>query len=130
MNARIPTQRSSMATVLCGALLAATSVNVAAQTNATLADSSPYQATLMPTLSVTASASDPTAAQSWRLSSAKPVSVTMMPVLTVGIGANSLAVTTLPTIVVLAELEQARPNSSLFVSVAALPVNRSFVLAE
>lgn len=130
MKARTSTQNRTLAAVLCGAFLTASSFGVAAQDNATLADSRPFQATLMPTLSVTASASDPSAAQSWRLSSAKPVSVTLMPVLTVGIGADSLAVTTLPTIVVLADIKQAQPNGFMFASVAALPGNRSFVLAD
>ena len=130
MKARIPTQSSSMAAVLCGALFAVSSFGAAAQTKATLADTSPFQATLMPTLSVTATASDPTAAQSWRLSSAKPVAVTLMPVLTVGIETGSLTVTTLPTVTVLANSEQAQSSGSMFVTVAALPVNRSILLAD
>lgn len=128
MNARISTQRRSMAIVLCGALLAAASFGAAAQTSATLSDNSPVQATLMPTLRVTASASDPSAAQSWRLSSAKPARVTLMPAMTVGIETGSLAVTTLPTVRVLASQEQV--DKPAFVSVAALPVNKAFLLAE
>lgn len=130
MKARISTHRRTTATVLCGALLAVSSFGAAAQTKATLADTDPFQATLMPTLSVTARVSDPTAAQSWRLSRAKPVSVTLLPVVTVGIEPDSLAVTTLPTIVVLADIEHAQSNTSMFVSVAALPSTPSFMLAD
>jgi hypothetical protein len=84
----------------------------------------------MPTLRVTATASDPSAAQSWRLSSAKPARVTLMPTMTVGIEADTLAVTILPTVTVLANQEQPQANESLFVSFAAMPVNNSFLLAE
>lgn len=130
MNARKSTHRKSMATILCGALLAVTSFGATAQSNATLADSDPVQATLMPTLRVTASATDPSLAQSWRLSPAKPARVTLMPAMTVGVAADALAVTTLPTVTVLASKEQAQVNPSVFVSVAALPVNNAILLAE
>lgn len=130
MKARISTQSSSMAAVLCGALFAVASLSAAAQTNATLADTSPTQATLMPTLSVTATASDPTAAQSWRLSLAKPVTVTLMPVLTVGIETDSLAAITLPTVVVLANIEHDQPNNAVLASVAAMPAIHSFMFAD
>lgn len=130
MNARTSMKPRTSAAVLCGALLAATSLGASAQTSATLSDGNPIPATLMPTLSVTASASNPGAGQSWRLSSAKPVRVTLMPVLNVGIDTDSMAATTLPTVTVLAGIEQAQPARTEFVSVAVLPLDNSFLLAE
>ena len=130
MNARNSTIRKTTASFASAALLAALSFSAAAQSSAALADSMPAQATLMPTLNVTANASDPTAPQRWSISTAKPVRVTLLPALTIGEGTGSLAVTTLPTITVLANVEPAQASRSVFVSVAALPINDSFLLAE
>jgi hypothetical protein len=56
--------------------------------------------------------------------------VTLLPVITVGIEADALALTTLPTITVLADINQGPGYKSAFVSVATLPTDNSFALAE
>ncbi|MGB0134505.1 hypothetical protein [Dokdonella sp.] len=130
MSVRKSTFRKSTTTLITAALLAALSFGANAQSTARLSDSAPYQATLMPTLAVTANASDPSAPQRWSLSNAKPVKVTLLPAMTIGVEAGSLAVTRLPTVTVLAEIEPERPASSIFASIGTPPANASYLLAD
>lgn len=130
MNARNSTFRQTTTAIISAALLAALSFSASAQPAATLSDSAPYQATLMPTLAVTASASDLSAPQRWSLSNAKPVRVTLLPTMTVGVDAETLAVTRLPTVTVLANVEPSPAARSVLASVGTLPVNNTFLPAE
>ncbi|MEZ5462609.1 hypothetical protein [Dokdonella sp.] len=130
MSARKSAIRKSMTTLVSAALLAALSFSATAQSTATIADTTPFQATLMPTMKVTANASDPSAPQRWYVSTAKPVRVTLLPAVTVGLDTEALAVFTLPTVTVLADIDQAQAYPSVLVSVAMLPTDDSFALAD
>lgn len=105
MNARKSTNRNVTTAFLAGMLFATVSFNAVAESTATLDTRSPVAATLLPSLKVSASISNPSAEVRWRIAPERALSVTLMPTLTVTADAYAVAVTTLPTVTVIAQVE-------------------------
>lgn len=102
MNARKSINRNVTSAFLAGALLAALSFNAVAESTATLDTRAPLPATLLPTFTVSASISNPSADVRWSIAPGRPIPVTLMPTLTVTADAYATATTTLPTVSVFA----------------------------
>jgi hypothetical protein len=130
MNARTTIPSRTLSSALFGSLVALASFNASAQSTATLDPSLPIPATLMPEMKVTASASRPYAAPRWSLASTRPVAVTLMPTLTIRPDVDSLAVTVLPTVTVVASLGTRVSDSVIVHAVASLPADVSYQLAD
>lgn len=130
MKARISSRQNARSSLLIGTLLAAFSASAAAQSIVSLDPRAPLQATLLPEMKVTASASNPHAAPRWRVASTRPVQVTLMPTLTVTADVESLAVTRLPTITVIAQAGQLEEDLPIVLAVASMPANSAHLLAE
>lgn len=105
MNTRKSINRKMTSAAMSGALLAALSFNAVAQSTATLEARAPLHATLLPSVIVSASISNPSAAVRWSVAPGRPTPVTLMPTLTITADAYALAMTTLPTITVFAQTE-------------------------
>lgn len=130
MKARTFLVHNATSAALVGLLLAAFSASAAAQSTVTLDPRAPLQATLLPEMKVTASASNPHAEPRWSLASTRPVQVTLMPTLTVRADAEALAVTRLPTVVVIAQADQLQEDLPIILTVASMPANSAHLLAD
>lgn len=105
MNVHNSTHRNVIGVFLTGVLLAALSFNADAESTATLATAPPVAATLLPSVKVTASISNPSAGVRWSVASNRPLRVTLMPTLTITADFAAYAVTTLPTATAVAKTE-------------------------
>ena len=107
MNARKSTHYNVTSAFLIGALLAALSFNAAAESTLSLSIDAraPVGVTVLPSVKVTASISDPSSDVRWSIDPKRPLRVTLMPTVTVTANIADVAITTLPTVSVIAELE-------------------------
>ncbi|HET9034053.1 MAG TPA: hypothetical protein VFN25_14260 [Dokdonella sp.] len=105
MNARKSTNRNVTTAFAAGALLAALSFNAVAETTVTLDPRAPLAATLLPSVRVSASISNPSAEVRWSIAPGRPIPVTLMPTMTITADVADFAVTTLPTVTVFAQIE-------------------------
>ena len=83
MNARSYLFTRSASAVLIGLIVAGAALNAQAQPRAGLDQDAPVPVTLMPELTITASASNPSQASRWRLAAKRPQPMTLMPSITV-----------------------------------------------
>lgn len=111
MNARKSIHSNVTRTILSGAMLAMLSFNAVAESTATLDARAPLPATLLPSIKVSASISNPSAAVRWSIAPGRPTPVTLMPTLTVSANAYALTITTLPTVTVIAS-DEILPSAS------------------
>lgn len=105
MKARQSISGNVTSSIFAGVLLAALSFNALAESTATLDTRAPLPATLLPTLKVSASISNPSAEVRWSIAPGRPTPVTLMPTLTVTAEATALAITNLPTVTVFAQVD-------------------------
>ncbi len=105
MNARKSINCNITSAVLSGALLALLSFNAVAESTAILDSRAPLPATLLPSVKVSASISNPSAEVRWSIAPGRPIPVTLMPTLTITADAYAVAITTLPTMTVIAPTE-------------------------
>ncbi len=105
MNARKSNNRNVLNTFLAGALLATLSFNAVAESELTLDARAPLPATLLPSLRVSASISNPSAEVRWSIAPGRPIPVTLMPTLTVTPDATAVVSTRLPVLRVVAQAE-------------------------
>lgn len=104
MNTNTIISRTATTAALIGSLFAAVHAN-AAETMSIDAGV-PLQATLLPTVSVTADASNPDGPATWSIAATAPSRVTLMPPVRVTAQSSGLAVTMLPTVRVVAQAEK------------------------
>lgn len=107
MNTRTRFLRTATSAALLASLFTFTESHAATETM-TIAATAPQQATLMPTVSVTADASNPEGTLRWHVADTTPTRVTLMPAVSVTSSADALAEVTLPTVHVIA---QAQPTN-------------------
>ena len=112
MNARKSNNCNMTRAILCGGLLAALSFNAVAEPTSSVDARLPLAATLLPSIKVTASISNPSDDARLNVSPERALRVTLMPTVTVTADAAATAVTTLPTETVIAEPELLRWESS------------------
>lgn len=120
----------STATATCTTLLAALFIlphAFAAGDAALVSTQSPLRATLLPTVSVTANALDADNDARWQVADSSPLRVTLMPTVSVFASSDALAITTLPTVYVLA---QAKPALVQRVAVTSLASNMTHVASQ
>lgn len=98
MNTRTFPNRLAMMIAIAAATLASTHVIAQDEATMTVDATSPIAATLMPTVSVFADASNPDAPPQWHVADTRPLPVTLMPTVRVTAQAEVLAVTLLPTV--------------------------------
>lgn len=102
MNTRTRFLHTATSATLLAGLLAFSGSHAATETMS-VAATAPQQATLMPTVSVTADASMPEGTLRWRVADTAPTRVTLMPAVRVTRSADALAEATLPTVHVVAQ---------------------------
>lgn len=104
MKVRKSINRKLTTVFFAGALLTVVSFNATAESTFSVDARSPLAATLLPSVKVTASISNPSDDARWRVSSERALQVTLMPTVTVSADVVAVAITTLPTITVIAEI--------------------------
>ena len=105
MKVRKSINRNVTSALLAGALLSLLSFNASADSTFSVDARSPLAVTLMPSVKVTASLSNPSIEVRWSVSSERALQVTLMPTVTVTADIVTLAIATLPTVTVIAEVE-------------------------
>lgn len=105
MNARQSNYCNVAPSLFAGALLALLSLNVSAESTLSVDARLPVAAILLPSVKVTASISDSSNGVRWNITSERELRVTLMPTVTVTADFSALAVTTLPTVIVIGQAE-------------------------
>ncbi len=121
MNARKSINNNVASTILSGALIAVLSFNALADSTVTLDARTPLPATLLPSVKVSASILNPSAAVRWSIAPGRPTPVTLMPTLTITADAYADSIATLPMVTVFAPTETPpTANSQALVLVPAI----------
>ena len=102
MNIRLSVLRSALAGGFVAAALLAAQANASSDITMSVDATAPLRATLMPTVTVTADASQPFAAATMHVATTAPLAVTLLPTVHVSSREPELAITQLPTVHVVA----------------------------